>query len=124
MVLTPVSGDAGTTWWPRPDKRSTSFEPMSPVPPITTIFMTISFRRLTRTTVAWAHACSPPGDPRVVRLGCFPEATDRQPRDPADMTMYLPNGDVRPTGYEAGEFLEPPPDATVADPSVETSEND
>ena len=25
------------------------------------------------------------------------------------MTMYLPNRDVRPTGYEAGEFLEPPP---------------
>ena len=24
------------------------------------------------------------------------------------MTMYLPNGEVRPTGYEAGEFLEDP----------------
>jgi hypothetical protein len=25
------------------------------------------------------------------------------------MTMYLPNRDIRPTGYEAGEFLESPP---------------
>jgi hypothetical protein len=24
------------------------------------------------------------------------------------MTMYLPNRDVRPTGYEPGEFIEPP----------------
>jgi hypothetical protein len=27
------------------------------------------------------------------------------------MTMYLPNDDVRPTGYEAGEFLDVPPEA-------------
>ena len=26
------------------------------------------------------------------------------------MTMYLPNEDVRPTGYEAGEFLDVPPE--------------
>jgi hypothetical protein len=25
------------------------------------------------------------------------------------MTMYLPNRDIRPTGYEAGEFLDAPP---------------
>jgi hypothetical protein len=25
------------------------------------------------------------------------------------MTMYLPNDDIRPTGYEAGEFLDSPP---------------
>ncbi len=24
------------------------------------------------------------------------------------MTMYLPNGDIRPTGYEPAEFIEPP----------------
>jgi hypothetical protein len=23
------------------------------------------------------------------------------------MTMYLPNRDLRPTGYEAGEFIDP-----------------
>jgi hypothetical protein len=34
------------------------------------------------------------------------------------MTMYLPNPDVRPTGYEAGEFLEVP---TIA-PAVELSQ--
>jgi hypothetical protein len=40
------------------------------------------------------------------------------------MTMYLPNGDVRPTGYEAGEFIDLPPDAPVAEPAPEASEND
>jgi hypothetical protein len=29
------------------------------------------------------------------------------------MTMYLPNRDIRPTGFEAGEFLEPPRDAAA-----------
>lgn len=29
------------------------------------------------------------------------------------MTMYLSNRDVRPTGYEPGEFLEPPTTAEV-----------
>src|SRR5215213_4688968 len=38
-VLTPVAGDAGTTWWPCSRRLRTSFEPMSPLPPITTIFM-------------------------------------------------------------------------------------
>jgi hypothetical protein len=40
------------------------------------------------------------------------------------MTMYLPNRDVRPTGYEAGEFLEPPPEAPVAEPPVVLSKSD
>ena len=33
------------------------------------------------------------------------------------MTMYLPNRDIRPTGYEAGEFLELPPMHPVEWPS-------
>jgi hypothetical protein len=33
------------------------------------------------------------------------------------MTMYLPNRDIRPTGYEAGEFLELPPMHQVEWPS-------
>jgi hypothetical protein len=40
------------------------------------------------------------------------------------MTMYLSNRDVRPTGYEVGEFIEPATDAPVAEPSVGTSEVD
>jgi hypothetical protein len=32
------------------------------------------------------------------------------------MTMYLPNDDVRPTGYEAGEFIEDPILADDAEP--------
>jgi hypothetical protein len=39
------------------------------------------------------------------------------------MTMYLPNHDVRPTGVEAGEFLEsptspPPPEQNPATAEV------
>ena len=38
-VLTPVPGDAATASWPSAASSVTSFEPMSPVPPMTTIFM-------------------------------------------------------------------------------------
>jgi hypothetical protein len=38
-VLTPVSGEAATTWWPRVRSRLTSFDPTRPLPPTTTIFM-------------------------------------------------------------------------------------
>jgi hypothetical protein len=40
------------------------------------------------------------------------------------MTMYLPNRDVRPTGYEAGEFIEPPPERPLSQPRLETSDLD
>jgi hypothetical protein len=40
------------------------------------------------------------------------------------MTMYLPNHDVRPTGYEAGEFLESPTVPPVAEPNPSTPEGD
>jgi hypothetical protein len=33
------------------------------------------------------------------------------------MTMYLSNRDVRPTGYEAGEFLESPTIAPAVEPN-------
>src|SRR5262245_27151792 len=39
MVLTPDEGEADTASWPRPRRRGISFFPMSPLPPITTIFM-------------------------------------------------------------------------------------
>ena len=39
------------------------------------------------------------------------------------MTMYLPNRDVRPTGYEAGEFIEPSIEPLPA-PSNATHETD
>src|SRR5260370_40201166 len=44
MVLTPVFGEAATTSWPRWRRMATVFEPISPVPPITTIFMFSSER--------------------------------------------------------------------------------
>jgi len=40
------------------------------------------------------------------------------------MTMYLSNRDVRPTGYEAGEFLELPPMAPAVEPNRRTAEVD
>src|SRR5262245_58009586 len=38
-VLTPDEGDAETASWPRSRNRGINFFPMSPLPPITTIFM-------------------------------------------------------------------------------------
>jgi hypothetical protein len=39
MVLTPVFGEAATTSWPLWRRMATVFEPIRPVPPMTTIFM-------------------------------------------------------------------------------------
>src|ERR1044071_1748954 len=39
MVLTPVLGEAATTSWPPWRRIGAVFEPIRPVPPITTIFM-------------------------------------------------------------------------------------
>jgi len=59
----------------------------------------------------------------VIRgLGYVPEATGSLRRDTPVVTMYLSNKDVRPTGYEAGEFLEPVVMAPLAEPSHVTSE--
>jgi hypothetical protein len=45
-------------------------------------------------------------------------------RDGGAMTMYLPNTDIRPTGCEAAEFIEPPTVAPAADPFPGTTEVD
>src|SRR6185437_5363222 len=42
MLLTPLLGEAATTSWPSWRRMATVFEPIRPVPPITTIFMLIS----------------------------------------------------------------------------------
>src|SRR6516162_232909 len=39
MLLTPLRGEAATTSWPPWRRMATVFEPIRPVPPITTIFM-------------------------------------------------------------------------------------
>src|SRR5262245_8171563 len=39
MVLTPDEGEADTASWPHPHRIGISFLPMSPLPPITTIFI-------------------------------------------------------------------------------------
>src|SRR5215831_20627771 len=43
-VLTPESGDAATSSWPFCRSLLTTFRPMRPVPPMTTIFMICSIR--------------------------------------------------------------------------------
>src|SRR5262249_39212307 len=43
IVLTPVSGDAATASWPASRSFVTSFDPMRPVPPMTTIFISSPF---------------------------------------------------------------------------------
>src|SRR5499426_3949793 len=48
MLLTPVVGEAATTSWPLWRRMATAFEPMRPVPPMTTIFIVyppLSMRR-------------------------------------------------------------------------------
>ena len=35
------------------------------------------------------------------------------------MTMYLPNRDVLPTGYEAAEFIDTPIVGPAAEPAIE-----
>jgi hypothetical protein len=47
-VFTPVFGEAGTASWPCSPSLATSFDPISPVPPITMIFTTYPFIRRTR----------------------------------------------------------------------------
>jgi hypothetical protein len=39
MLLIPLWGEAATTSWPPWRRMTTVFEPISPVPPMTTIFM-------------------------------------------------------------------------------------
>jgi hypothetical protein len=41
MLLTPVLGEAATTSWPPWRRMATVFEPIRPVPPMTTTFMVI-----------------------------------------------------------------------------------
>src|SRR6478735_1697318 len=42
-ALTPEEGEAATTSWPSLRRLATTLEPMRPVPPITTIFMTLDW---------------------------------------------------------------------------------
>src|SRR5262245_12038549 len=48
MVFTPVLGEAATTSWPPWRRMATVFEPIRPVPPMTTIFMVYRDRKSTR----------------------------------------------------------------------------
>ncbi len=43
---TPVDGECGTAWCPRAFRIVTTCDPMSPVPPMTAIFMFMTFRDL------------------------------------------------------------------------------
>src|SRR5262245_28548689 len=67
-VFTPESGDAANTSWPRWRSVVTSLDPMSPVPPMTTIFM-----------------C------RLLQVGCgrYPEAIARRVLDEISEDLFL-----------------------------------
>src|SRR4051794_31269179 len=63
-VSTPVAGDAGTASCPCLTSRCTTLLPTRPLPPMTTIFM-VSFRSLTRSTMAEGAAHPRPSGTRV-----------------------------------------------------------
>ena len=50
------------------------------------------------------------------RLGYSTQAMRGRTGNGDAMTMYLPNTDIRPTGYEPAEFIEPPTISPAADP--------
>ena len=65
MLLTPVLGEAATTSWPPWRRMGTAFEPIRPVPPITTIFIS-DLSVFARHADEWSSAlltqvsCGPP----------------------------------------------------------------
>ena len=63
-VFTPVFGAAGTASWPCSPSLATSFDPISPVPPITTTFTTYPFIRTAR---AIPTASRPAGSGRITK---------------------------------------------------------
>src|SRR5437588_1359047 len=82
MVLTPVFGEAATTSWPRWSRMATVFEPISPVPPITTIFMFSSERESVsrREARVCAGSFASGGRCTALRSGLSPRDGGRQGR--------------------------------------------
>jgi hypothetical protein len=60
MVLTPLWGEAATTLWPSWRRTTTVFDPIRPVPPITTIFMLDPFLLDKSRSIPSRRWCSTP----------------------------------------------------------------
>ena len=130
-VLTPEFGDAGTASWPWSRSLATSFDPMSPLPPITTSFMRIL--SLVLLDGDWRECCGdrPAQEPGIEQhgLGCG-QLTGR----PQHAVLAVQLGGERPAGERAVEpFLgapdgelavavEPEPEAGMAEHVVDTAE--
>src|SRR5438128_8891609 len=57
MLLTPLLGEAATTSWPPWRRMATVFEPIRPVPPMTTIFMVYPPLSMTGDHQMGSNAC-------------------------------------------------------------------
>src|SRR5262245_24466039 len=86
MVLTPDEGEADTASWPRPRRRGISFLPMSPLPPITTIFM------------LGLLECGPD----IGAVNRFPPQDQRVARDRAQLALTLGTAPRLPRSGGAG----------------------
>src|SRR6516164_4380485 len=73
MVLTPVLGEAATTSWPPWRRMATVFEPIRPVPPMTTIFMVTLRCRCRKLNASYSSSIAakgwwyPSGNPKGIR---------------------------------------------------------
>jgi hypothetical protein len=70
IVSTPVDGEAATGWRPCATRWPTTLRPISPLPPMTTIFMTLLRLSLEIFRISrGAHPSSPPSVPRPSSRG-------------------------------------------------------
>src|SRR5919198_6654551 len=97
MVLTPLLGEAATTSWPLWRRMATVFEPISPVPPMTTIFMVYPPLSMTeRSGGAWSLVVRP-GRARLIVTAPLnrPLVADRERTAPHDLPrLRLPRADL------------------------------
>src|SRR5262245_7624473 len=90
-LLTPDDGDAGMTSWPCRRRIVTSFFPMSPLPPITTIFMLHS---LERKELDVAHRTAREFDPGNPTSGQYSQVAGTQRKtSPATATWQTDGND-------------------------------
>ena len=94
IVFTPVAGDAATASWPCSRSRVTTFDPMSPLPPITTTFMLCPFGLCQRLLLAVLSVWTPSHRVRRGRIRETPQSSPTATTGPA-RACYA--GDVAPS---------------------------
>src|SRR5262245_22528290 len=114
IALTPVSGDAASGSWPASFSFATSFDPMRPVPPMTTIFISSPFSRLLPSCPAW-HAGPVPASRSELEASLHePHEAGRadgrgdQPgrREPGERRAAAQQGEQREDGQDDPELHE------------------